>query len=161
MSAIAVYPGSFDPITLGHLDIAVRAAKMFDEVHILVVHNPAKEPRFSLEQRVAMIESAVTGVKLPAGAQILVSTLASGLLVDYCRRVGAAALVKGVRTNVDLDYELPMARVNRDLADVESIFIPADPSFGHISSSLVKQVADLGGDVSKYVPASVAKALKN
>ena len=161
MSAIAVYPGSFDPMTLGHLDIAARAAKMFDEVHVLVVHNPGKEPRFSLEQRVAMIESAVADLKLPAGAKILVATLPSGLLVDYCLRVGASALVKGVRTNVDLDYELPMARVNRDLADVETIFIPADPSFGHISSSLVKQVAALGGDVSKYVPAAVAQALKN
>lgn len=161
MSAIAVYPGSFDPITLGHLDIAARAAKMFDEVHILVVHNPAKEPRFSLEQRVAMIESSIKDLRLPAGAKILVATLPSGLLVDYCRRVGASALVKGVRTNVDLDYELPMARVNRDLADVESIFIPADPSYGHISSSLVRQVADLGGDVTKYVTPAVAQALKN
>ena len=148
-------------MTLGHLDIAARAAKMFDEVHVLVVHNPGKEPRFSLEQRVAMIESAVAGVKLPAGAKILVATLPSGLLVDYCLRVGASALVKGVRTNVDLDYELPMAQVNRDLADVESIFIPADPSYGHISSTLVKQVADLGGDVTKYVPAAVVSALKN
>lgn len=161
MSAIAVYPGSFDPITLGHLDIAARAAKMFEEVHILVVHNPAKEPRFSLEQRVALIESSIKDLRLPAGAKILVATLPSGLLVDYCRRVGASALVKGVRTNVDLDYELPMARVNRDLADVESIFIPADPSYGHISSSLVRQVADLGGDVTKYVTPAVAHALKN
>jgi pantetheine-phosphate adenylyltransferase len=161
MSAIAVYPGSFDPITLGHLDIAARAAKMFEEVHILVVHNPAKEPRFSLEQRVALIESSIKDLRLPAGAKILVATLPSGLLVDYCRRVGASALVKGVRTNVDLDYELPMARVNRDLADVESIFIPADPSYGHISSSLVRQVADLGGDVTKYVTPAVAQALKN
>ena len=148
-------------MTLGHLDIAARAAKMFDEVHVLVVHNPGKEPRFSLEQRVAMIESAVADLKLPAGAKILVATLPSGLLVDYCLRVGASALVKGVRTNVDLDYELPMAQVNRDLADVESIFIPADPSYGHISSTLVKQVADLGGDVTKYVPAAVVSALKN
>jgi len=161
MAAIAVYPGSFDPVTLGHLDIAARASKMFDEVHILIVHNPAKEPRFSLEQRVGLVEASIRNLQLPAGAKIEVSTLPSGLLVDYCRRVGAAALVKGVRNNVDLDYELPMATVNRDLADVESIFIPADPKFGHISSSLVKQVADLGGDVSKYVSVAVATALKN
>ena len=161
MAAIAVYPGSFDPLTLGHLDIAARAAKMFDEVHILVVHNPGKTPRFSLEQRVSLIEDAIRGLRVAAGSKILVATLPTGLLVDYSHRVGASALVKGVRTNVDLDYELPMARVNRDLADVETIFIPADPSFGHISSSLVKQVAALGGDVSKYVPAAVAQALKN
>ena len=159
MAAIAVYPGSFDPITLGHLDIAARAAKMFDEVHILVVHNPGKEPRFSLEQRVALIEESIAGMRLNAGAKVIVATLPSGLLVDYSHRVGASALVKGIRTNVDLDYELPMARVNRDLADVETIFVPADPSFGHISSSLVKQVADLGGDVAKYVSPPVARAL--
>ncbi|MFM7030305.1 MAG: pantetheine-phosphate adenylyltransferase [Micrococcales bacterium] len=161
MAAIAVYPGSFDPLTLGHLDIAARAAKMFDQVHILVVHNPAKTPRFSLEQRVALIEDAIRSLRIAAGSKIVVATLPTGLLVDYSHRVGASALVKGVRTNVDLDYELPMARVNRDLADVETIFIPADPSFGHISSSLVKQVAALGGDVSKYVPAAVAQALKS
>jgi pantetheine-phosphate adenylyltransferase len=161
MAAIAVYPGSFDPITLGHLDIAARAAKMFDEVHILVVHNPNKEPRFSLEQRVALIEDSVAELRLPTGSSVSVATLPSGLLVDYSRRVGASALVKGIRTNMDLDYELPMAHVNRDLADVETIFIPADPSFGHISSSLVKQVADLGGDVAKYVSGPVARALKS
>jgi pantetheine-phosphate adenylyltransferase len=161
MAAIAVYPGSFDPITLGHLDIAARAAKMFDEVHILVVHNPGKEPRFDLEQRVALIEASLAQLRLPSQSKIVVATLPSGLLVDYSLRVSASALVKGIRTNVDLDYELPMARVNRDLAQVETIFIPADPSFGHISSSLVKQVASLGGDVTKYVPAPVALALKN
>jgi pantetheine-phosphate adenylyltransferase len=159
MSTIAVYPGSFDPITFGHLDIAARAASMFDELHILVVHNPGKEPRFSLEQRVALIEASLKATKLPVGANIVVSTLPSGLLVDYCRRVSAGALVKGIRTNVDLDYELPMARVNRDLAGVETVFIPADPGFGHISSSLVKQVSDLGGQVTKYVPGPVALAL--
>ena len=161
MAAIAVYPGSFDPITLGHLDIAARAAKMFDEVHILVVHNPNKEPRFSLEQRVALIEDSVAELRLPTGSSVSVATLPSGLLVDDSRRVGASALVKGIRTNMDLDYELPMAHVNRDLADVETIFIPADPSFGHISSSLVKQVADLGGEVTKYVSGPVARALKS
>jgi len=88
-----------------------------------------------------------------------VDTLDGGLLVDYCRMIGAKALVKGVRTNVDLDYELPMAQVNRDLAGVETVFIPADPIHGHISSSLVKQVADLSGSVEKYVTAPVAQAL--
>lgn len=161
MAGIAVYPGSFDPITLGHLDIAARAAKMFDEVHVLVVHNPTKEPRFTLEHRVALIEESFSAMRITPGSNIIVATLPSGLLVDYSLRVGANALVKGIRTNVDLDYELPMARVNRDLADVETIFVPADPSFGHISSSLVKQVADLGGDVAKYVSPAVARALQN
>ena len=159
MSVIAVYPGSFDPVTRGHLDIAARAASLFSELHIVVVHNPSKSPRFSSEQRVELIRASLAEMDLPKGANVTVDTLDGGLLVDYCRMIGAKALVKGVRTNVDLDYELPMAQVNRDLAGVETVFIPADPIHGHISSSLVKQVADLAGSVEKYVTAPVAQAL--
>jgi pantetheine-phosphate adenylyltransferase len=159
MSVIAVYPGSFDPVTRGHLDIAARAASLFSELHVVVVHNPSKSPRFSSEQRVELIRASLAEMDLPKGANVTVDTLDGGLLVDYCRMIGAKALVKGVRTNVDLDYELPMAQVNRDLAGVETVFIPADPIHGHISSSLVKQVADLAGSVEKYVTAPVAQAL--
>ena len=159
MSVIAVYPGSFDPVTRGHLDIAARAASLFSELHVVVVHNPSKSPRFSSEQRVELIRASLAEMDLPRGANVTVDTLDGGLLVDYCRMIGAKALVKGVRTNVDLDYELPMAQVNRDLAGVETVFIPADPIHGHISSSLVKQVADLAGSVEKYVTAPVAQAL--
>jgi pantetheine-phosphate adenylyltransferase len=159
MSVIAVYPGSFDPVTRGHLDIAARAASLFSELHIVVVHNPSKSPRFSSEQRVELIRASLAEMDLPKGAKVTVDTLDGGLLVDYCRMIGAKALVKGVRTNVDLDYELPMAQVNRDLAGVETVFIPADPIHGHISSSLVKQVADLAGSVDNYVTAPVAQAL--
>lgn len=155
--AIAVYPGSFDPFTYGHLDIATRAAKMFVTVHIVVVHNPAKNPRLSTTQRVELIKEILNGKP----GNYVVSSLDTGLLVDYCKDLGADALVKGVRTNVDLDYELPMAQVNRDLSGIETIFIPADPTHGFVSSSLVKQVFDLGGDISKYVPAEVVKALSN
>lgn len=158
MPTIAVYPGSFDPITFGHLDIAERAAKLFDELHILVVHNPAKSPRFSSEERVELVRASLSEVGIES-KKITVDTLDSGLLVNYCRMVGATALVKGFRTSVDLDYELPMAQVNRDLAAVETCFIPADPIHGHISSTLVKQVADLEGSVQKYVPEVVARAL--
>ena len=153
--AIAVYPGSFDPFTYGHIDIATRAAKMFETVHIVVVHNPAKNPRLSTNQRVELIKEILANKP----GNYVVSSLDSGLLVDYCKDLGADALVKGVRTNVDLDYELPMAQVNRDLSDIETIFIPADPTHGFVSSSLVKQVFDLGGDISKYVPSEVVKAL--
>ena len=153
--AIAVYPGSFDPFTYGHLDIATRAAKMFETVHIVVVHNPAKNPRLSTTQRVELIKEILNGKP----GNYVVSSLDTGLLVDYCKDLGADALVKGVRTNVDLDYELPMAQVNRDLSGIETIFIPADPTHGFVSSSLVKQVFDLGGDISKYVPAEVVRAL--
>jgi pantetheine-phosphate adenylyltransferase len=159
MPSIAVYPGSFDPITLGHLDIAARAANLFDEVHVLVVHNPSKAPRFSSEERVELIRTSLAEFKITGPAKISVDTLDGGLLVNYCKMVGATALVKGFRTSVDLDYELPMAQVNRDLAGVETVFIPADPIHGHVSSSLVKQVADLGGEVSKYVTQATAHAL--
>lgn len=159
MPTIAVYPGSFDPITLGHLDIAARAANLFDEVHVLVVHNPSKAPRFSSEERVELIRTSLAELKITGPAKISVDTLDGGLLVNYCKMVGATALVKGFRTSVDLDYELPMAQVNRDLAGVETVFIPADPIHGHVSSSLVKQVADLGGEVSKYVTQVTAHAL--
>ena len=153
--AIAVYPGSFDPFTYGHIDIAARAAKMFETVHIVVVHNPAKNPRLSTNQRVELIKEILANKP----GNYVVSSLDSGLLVDYCKDLGADALVKGVRTNVDLDYELPMAQVNRDLSGIETIFIPADPTHGFVSSSLVKQVFDLGADISKYVPSEVVKAL--
>jgi pantetheine-phosphate adenylyltransferase len=155
--AIAVYPGSFDPFTYGHLDIATRAGKMFETVHIVVVHNPAKNPRLTTAQRVELITEILEGKP----GKFVVSSLDTGLLVDYCKDLGAGALVKGVRTNVDLDYELPMAQVNRDLSGIETIFIPADPTHGFVSSSLVKQVFDLGGDISKYVPIEVVKALSN
>lgn len=167
MPKIAVYPGSFDPITFGHLDIAARAASLFDELHIVVVHNPAKTPFFTSEERVALIESSFSeaarfGKAFPSSkqAKVIVATMDSGLLVDYCKKVNASVLIKGVRNNADLEYELPMARVNRDLAGVETIFLPADPSQGFVSSSLVKQVAELGGSVDKYVPSAVVKALK-
>ena len=155
--AIAVYPGSFDPITFGHIDIATRAAKLFETVHVLVVHNPAKHPKLSLDKRVELVKSVLANQP----GNFVVSSLASGLLVDYCKEVKAEALVKGIRTNVDIDYELPMAQVNRDLSGIETVFLPADPAHGFISSSLVKQVASLGGDISKYVPAEVVEALKN
>lgn len=165
MKKIAVYPGSFDPVTFGHLDIAARAAGLVDELHILVVHNPGKKPFFSSDERTKLIEASFTeaarfGKAFPTTTKLVVDTLDQGLLVDYCRKVGATVLIKGVRNNADLDYELPMARVNRDLAGVETIFLPADPGQGFVSSSLVRQVAELGGSVEKYVPAAVVKALR-
>ena len=155
--AIAVYPGSFDPITFGHIDIATRAAKLFETVHVLVVHNPGKSPKLSLDKRVELVKAVLANQP----GNFVVSSLAGGLLVDYCKEVKAEVLVKGIRTNVDIDYELPMAQVNRDLSGIETVFLPADPAHGFISSSLVKQVASLGGDISKYVPVEVVEALKN
>ena len=158
MSRIAVVPGSFDPVTRGHLDVIERAAGIFDELHVLVVHNPAKTALLPVAQRVALIEKSVADAGLDGN--IRVTSWSVGLLVDYCTDVGASVLVKGVRSQVDVAYETPMAIVNRNLAGVETIFMLPDPAHAHVSSSLVRQVAALGGDVSPYVPKAVAEFLQ-
>jgi pantetheine-phosphate adenylyltransferase len=155
MSKLAVYPGSFDPFTLGHLDVAKRALSLFDRLEVLVVHNPAKAPTFSPDERVDQIRKALA----EAGLQnVTVSALNAGLLATHCAKLGATAIVKGVRNDSDLQVELPQARVNRDQSGIETAFLPGDPALSHISSSLVRQVAELGGDISKYVPSSVLSA---
>jgi pantetheine-phosphate adenylyltransferase len=158
MAKLAVYPGSFDPITLGHVDIISRAVNLFDQLHVLVVYNPDKLPRFSSAKRVELIQSSLKEAGIDANS-IVVAELDSGLLVDYCRKTQAQVLIKGFRNNVDLDYELPMAKVNRDLSGVETIFIAADPKYGLVASSLVQQVSKLGGGVENYVSKAVAEAL--
>jgi pantetheine-phosphate adenylyltransferase len=159
MAKLAVYPGSFDPITLGHVDIITRSAKLFDQLHVLVVHNPDKTPRFDSGQRIDLIRESLAEAGVAAD-NITITELSSGLLVDYIRKVDARVLIKGFRNNVDLDYELPMAKVNRDLSGIETIFISADPQYGLVASSLVRQVAALGGTVENYVSKAVAKALR-
>ncbi|MFT2710768.1 pantetheine-phosphate adenylyltransferase [Clavibacter sp. Sh2126] len=157
MQRIAVVPGSFDPVTLGHLDVIRRAAGLYDELVVLVVHNPGKTPMLPLAERVQLIERVIRDAGLPA--TVRVDSWGAGLLVDYCRQVGATVLVKGVRSQLDVTYETPMALVNRDLADVETVLLLPDPAHAHVSSSLVRQVEALGGDVAPYVPAAVAEAL--
>jgi len=159
MHRIAVVPGSFDPITLGHIDVIERAAGLFDEIHVLVVHNPGKTALLPIAQRVALIDQAVREAGLPTN--ITVTSWSVGLLVDYCTDVGASVLVKGIRSQIDVAYETPMAIVNRDLAGVETVFLLPDPAHAHVSSSLVRQVASLGGDVSPYVPSAVANYLQS
>jgi pantetheine-phosphate adenylyltransferase len=146
-------PGSFDPVTLGHLDVIERAAGLFDALHVLVVHNPGKTALLPIAQRVSLIQEAVVEAGMPGN--ITVTSWSVGLLVDYCTDVGASVLVKGIRSQVDVAYETPMAIVNRNLAGVETIFLLPDPAHAHVSSSLVRQVASLGGDVSPYVPRAV------
>jgi pantetheine-phosphate adenylyltransferase len=158
MSRIAVVPGSFDPVTLGHIDVIGRAANIFDELHVLVVHNPDKTALLPIAQRVSLIQESVAEAGLPDN--ILVTSWSVGLLVDYCTDVGASVLVKGIRSQVDVAYETPMAIVNRNLAGVETIFMLPEPGHAHVSSSLVRQVASLGGDVAPYVPAAVAAFLQ-
>jgi pantetheine-phosphate adenylyltransferase len=155
---VAVVPGSFDPVTRGHLDIVGRAARLVDRLHVLVTHNPAKAGLLPFEQRVDLVRQAVERAQVPG--DVVVDALTEGLLVDYCVRVGAQALVKGIRTPSDTEYETSMAIVNRDLAGIETVFLIADPATAHVSSSLVRQVASLGGDIRPYVPAVVADALQ-
>ncbi|MGI9824017.1 pantetheine-phosphate adenylyltransferase [Agromyces sp. Marseille-Q5079] len=157
MQRIAVVPGSFDPVTKGHLDVIERAAGLYDELHVVVVHNPDKNALLPIAQRVSLIERAIADAGIRG--RVVVASWSMGLLVDYCSDVGASVLVKGVRSQVDVAYETPMAIVNRDLAGVETVFLLPDPQHAHVSSSLVRQVSALGGDVSPYVPSVVADYL--
>lgn len=159
MSRIAVVPGSFDPVTLGHLDVIGRAAGIFDQLHVLVVHNPGKTALLPIAQRVSLLQESIREGGLPGN--ILVTSWSVGLLVDYCTDVGASVLVKGIRSQIDVAYETPMAIVNRNLAGVETVFLLPDPANAHVSSSLVRQVNALGGDVSPYVPAAVSRYLQS
>ncbi|WP_306231335.1 pantetheine-phosphate adenylyltransferase [Agrococcus beijingensis] len=158
MPRIAVVPGSFDPVTLGHLDVIARAAKIFDEVHVVVTHNPDKHAFLPVVEREALIERAIDEARIEG--QISIANWSMGLLVDYCQQVGAEVLVKGIRTSTDLSYETPMSIVNRNLAGVETIFMLPNPENAHVSSSLVRQVSELGGDISPYVPRAVATFLQ-
>lgn len=156
---IAVVPGSFDPVTLGHLDVVGRAARLFDRVHVVVVHNPGKTALLDVDERVRLLRESIAAHGTEG--DVVVDSWSSGLLVDYCRRVGAEAIVKGLRSTADAAYETPMAIVNRDLAGVETLFLLASPATSHISSSLVRQVVALGGDVTPYVPDAVAAVLRD
>ncbi len=153
----AVCPGSFDPPTNGHADIFARASKLFDEVVIAIGVNPAKAASpgrlFTSDERLEMLREAVE----PFGNVTV--TGFTGLLAEFCRGVGAVALVKGVRGVTDYEYEAPMAGMNRHLVGVETVFLPTDPRWGFVSSSLVKEVASLGGDVSALVSPPVHERL--
>ena len=153
--SLAVYPGSFDPLTLGHVDIASRATTLFDVVVIGVAHNAAKAGRHLLdvEERLALVRASTS--HLP-GVEV---DLVPGLLADYCRQRGASAIIKGLRNGSDLVAELPMALLNRDLGAPETVFLTASPAYAHISSSLVKDIAGYGRDVSALVPPAVARTL--
>ena len=149
-----VCPGSYDPVTFGHLDVIDRAAELFDEVVVAILHNPDKGGTFTPDERVALTQRA-----MGQRPNVTVQAYAGRLLVDVCREVGASAIVKGVRGGTDFGYELPMALMNRHLSGVETLFVPGDPRLEHVSSSLVKQVSAYGGDVTGLVPDVVRDAL--
>jgi pantetheine-phosphate adenylyltransferase len=150
----AVCPGSYDPVTNGHVDVLRRAARLFDEVVVAVMYNPAKQGAFPVEQRASLLREALADVP-----NVRVERYADRLLVDVCRELGASAVVKGLRGDTDFAYELPMALMNRHLSGIETVFLPGDPHFAHVSSSLVKEVASHGGDVRGLVPDAVHAAL--
>ncbi|MEO7070789.1 MAG: pantetheine-phosphate adenylyltransferase [Nostocoides sp.] len=149
-----VCPGSYDPVTNGHLDVIARAARLFDEVVVAILHNPAKSGTFTVEERTAYLRDGLA--HLP---NVRVAAYASMLVVDVCQRVGADAMVKGLRGGTDLAFEWPMALMNKHLTDVETLFLPGNPAYEHVSSSLVKEVVRYGGDVTGLVPDAVRDGL--
>lgn len=150
----AVCPGSFDPVTLGHVDIFERAAAQFDEVVVAVLVNPNKKGMFSLEERLELI--AETTAHLPN----VRAESGQGLVVDFVRDRGLTAIVKGLRTGTDFEYELQMAQMNKHIAGVDTFFIATTPQYSFVSSSLAKEVATLGGDVSALLPEAVNVRLR-
>ena len=150
----ALCPGSFDPPTNGHLDVIERMCRVCTRVVVGVVRNPSKEPMFDSDERVALLEEVLGGL-----GNVEVESF-DGLLVDFARRKGVDVITKGLRAVTDFDYELQMAQMNHSLTGVETLFIPTNPKWSYLSSSLVKEVARLGGDVTELIPPVVADALK-
>jgi len=148
----ALCPGSFDPPTNGHVDVVERAIAIFDRVVVAVVSNPSKEPMFTASERMAMLTEAFDD-------RVEIHTF-DGLLVDFARSVGVDVVVKGLRAVSDFDYELQMAQMNRSLAGVETVFLPTNPEWSYLSSSLVREVARLGGAYAGLVPTHVAAAIE-
>ncbi|MFI6208826.1 pantetheine-phosphate adenylyltransferase [Streptomyces sp. NPDC051041] len=149
----AVCPGSFDPITNGHLDIIARASRLYDEVYVAVMINQSKKGLFGIEERIDLIRQVTAEYD-----NVRVESF-HGLLVDFCKQRGIPAIVKGLRAVSDFDYELQMAQMNNGLSGVETLFMPTNPTYSFLSSSLVKEVATWGGDVSHLVPEAVLDAL--
>jgi len=151
----AVYPGSFDPLTVGHLDVIERAAQIFDRVLVAVVVNPQKrEPLFTLDEREQMIREAIAHVPNVEVAHF------RGLLADFVRSLGANVIVKGLRVVSDFESEMSTALMNRSLSGVDTCFLPSDPRWSFVSSTLVKEVYNLGGDVTEFVPPSVLRLMQ-
>jgi pantetheine-phosphate adenylyltransferase len=150
----ALCPGTFDPVTNGHIDIIDRASRCFDTVLVAVLENPVKAPLFSVDERVAMLKDAVADIEHTEVESF------SGLLVDYARSHGVRVIVKGLRAVTDFDFELQMAQMNHRMAGVETFFVPTSPQWSYLSSSLIKEVVRFGGDVSGLVPPFVRDRLE-
>jgi pantetheine-phosphate adenylyltransferase len=151
---VAVFPGTFDPVTNGHLDVIRRGAALFDELVVAVGENPEKASLFSQAERAEIIRSLLAGM---AGVRV---EMFSGLTVDFARKIGAAAILRGIRDISDLHFEFQVALTNRVVAGVETVFIMTNPQYAFTSSSLIKQIIRMGGDVSALVPAEVLPRIK-
>lgn len=151
----AIYPGSFDPVTYGHIDLIRRALSLFDEVYVVVAENPEKNPLFRTEERVALMKRAVRGLK-GVGVESF-----GGLMVEYAKRKEVRSIIRGLRATSDFDYEFQMALTNRELSkDIDTIFLMPSETHFYLSSKLIKEIAERGGNVSTFVPNFVAKALR-
>ena len=150
----ALCPGSFDPVTNGHLDVFTRAAKQFDEVTVAVFVNTSKSSMFSVDERMELLREATADIP-----NLKVDSF-HGLVVDFCKEHDLHVIVKGLRAVSDFDYEFQMAQANYGLAEVETMFISTNPAFGYLSSSLVKEIARHGGDISGWVPPVVQSAIR-
>ena len=150
----ALCPGSYDPPTNGHIDVIQRTAGLFDRVIVAVVTNPVKKPMFSEQERVDLLQRSLSGIENVEYAVF------SGLLVDFAEEQGIDVIVKGLRAVTDFDYELQMAQMNRGLTGVETFFIPTNPRWSYLSSTLIREVSQLGGSVDELVPLPVIEALK-
>jgi pantetheine-phosphate adenylyltransferase len=157
---VALYPGSFDPVTNGHLDVVRHAARIADRLVLAIGTHPGKAPLFSTEERLAMLEETCGPIAREAGTELRYITFAD-LVVSTARREGATLLIRGLRDGTDLDYEMQMAGMNEAMApDVQTIFLPASPLVRPITATLVRQIAAMGGDVSHFVPPQVVGRLK-
>ncbi len=152
---IAVYPGSFDPVTFGHLDIIRRASKMFDEVIVAVMCNSAKTPLFSLDERVKMLQESVKDL-----SNVKIESF-SGLLIDYCKSADIHIVIRGLRAITDFEYELQIAQTNKELShnQVDTVFLTTSLKYSYLSSSVVKEIASYNGDISPCVPEFIADRL--
>lgn len=152
---LAVYAGSFDPLTFGHLDLIERASKLFDHVIIAIGRHPTKKPLFTYQERLDLLHEVTrpfTNVRVDSF---------EGLLIHYCQRLGARAIVRGLRAATDFEYELQIAHANADMAPrIDTVFLPTRANYGFVSASLVREIASHGGDVSHYAPPIVCEALK-
>ncbi len=155
MATRAIYSGTFDPVTYGHIDLIKRAAKIFDEVIVAVAHNPGKGPLFSVKERVTLLQQVTRNVR---GGKI---DSFDSLVVDYCRRKQARVMIRGLRMLSDFEYEFQMALTNRKLApDVETLFLMPHETYAYVSARLIKEAAVLGADLSAFVPPAVEAAVK-